>query len=243
MSKIEETSYMPVQDDSNEHLPLERQRKKRGSMFNFRQFLMLEGIHLTLILGVYALFLTAKYRTEYRTTMTKAHGLDTYFGLSEYNIIREFYGNANLTNKTAEADALFERIQNTDGIVALDTEWALQNGYAPSRLHPEDPTKSIYQIDMFHTLHCVYRIRNLLTSSLSLEQWLRNDDHTLHCLDYLREQLMCNPDLLLQGTEDYVHFNVNHGHTCRNSDMITDWAKSHHWSGHRQYLIDTVGIE
>lgn len=179
-------------------------------------------------------------------------------------------------NKTAEADALFERIQNSmalriscnwanwpnavaDGIVALETEWALQNGYAPSRLHSEDPTKSIYQIDMFHALHCVVgSLMNLWFSTTaeghivpnpkladfkSLEQWPRNDDHTLHCLDYLREQLMCNPDLLLQGTDYYVHFNVNHGHTCRNSDMITDWAKSHHWSGHRQYLIDTTGIE
>ncbi|KAH8651937.1 hypothetical protein BGZ60DRAFT_533807 [Tricladium varicosporioides] len=187
--------------------------------------------------------MAANYGMVYRNAIPEAHDLDTYFGLADYNIVKEFYGDPDLVNTTTKSEALFERIQRTDGIVAIDTQWALQNGYAPSHVHPNDSTKSIYQVDMFHSMHCVYRIRNLLTSNLSLEAWPRNDHHTLHCLDYVREQLMCNPDLLLQGTKDLIQFNVNNGHRCRNSDMITDWAKSHHWSGHRQYLIDTEGFQ
>lgn len=150
---------------------------------------------------------------------------------------------------------------SADGVVAIDKEWALQNGFSPSYTHPEDPTKSIYQIDMFHSVHCVvrlpcippwsqsllihfqYRLRNLLTSQLSLEEWPRNDEHTLHCLDYIREQLMCNADLTLEATDDLILFKINKGHVCRNSDAIMDWAISHHWDGHRKYLIDTVGFE
>lgn len=127
--------------------------------------------------------------------------------------------------------------------MALDTLWALEQGYAPSRVHPDDPTKSIYLIDMFHSLHCVYRIRNKLTSSVSLDEWPRNDEHTLHCLDYIREQLMCHPDLMLDATEDMVHFDINPGHQCRNSDDITAWSIAHHWEGHRQFLIDTEGYQ
>ncbi len=77
-------------------------------------------------------------------------------------------------NRSAEADALFDKIQeckwlleylgeytlikgisSADGVVAIDTEWALVHGLAPSLPHPQDTAKSIYQIDMFHSMHCV----------------------------------------------------------------------------------------
>lgn len=48
-----------------------------------------------------------------------------------------------------------------DGVVAIDTEWAVRNNFAPSTPHPEDPTKSIYQIDMFHSIHCVVGFKDL----------------------------------------------------------------------------------
>lgn len=191
-------------------------------------------------------------------------------------------------NRSAESDALFEQIQQSrchtstslfqssstdttvpsslaDGVVAIDTEWALRHGFAPSVLHPEDATKGIYQIDMFHSMHCVvsrapsyiwadglqttdsirekYRLRNKLTSEKSLEAWPRNDQHTLHCLDYLREQLMCNADLTLEGTDDLLHFNKNSGHVCRSNDAVASWAAAHHWDGHRKFLVDTTGYE
>jgi hypothetical protein len=55
--------------------------------------------------------------------------------------------------------------------------------------------------------------------------------------------LMCNSDLTLEATDDLILFKINHGHTCRNSDAIADWAVSHHWEGHRQYLIETTGFQ
>ncbi|KAF3015041.1 hypothetical protein E8E14_010274 [Neopestalotiopsis sp. 37M] len=131
----------------------------------------------------------------------------------------------------------------TDGIVAIDTEWALVHGYAPSVQHPEDASKSIYQIDMFHSMHCIYRLRNKLTSHAPLEEWPRDDEHTLHCLDYMREQLLCNSDLTLEGTDDLLHFNKNSGHVCRSSNAITAWAAAHHWNDHRQFLKDTQNYE
>lgn len=145
--------------------------------------------------------------------------------------------------------------------MAIDTEWALVHGYAPSVQHPGDASKSIYQIDMFHSMHCVvsfhfsaccihhvhqikqYRLRNKLTSHAPLEEWPRDDEHTLHCLDYMREQLLCNSDLTLEGTDDLLHFNKNSGHVCRSNDAITAWAVAHHWNDHRQFLKDTQNYE
>ncbi|KUJ15245.1 uncharacterized protein LY89DRAFT_735374 [Mollisia scopiformis] len=244
MDKAKESVYMPVRDDDDE-LPLRVFRSHITPKFKwFWALLVLEGMHLVLILGGYALYSLVRYQTQdNELSRTYMHGLNTYFDLMKFDTVKDFYGDSSLMSRTAESDALFAHIQKTDGVVAIDTEWALKHNLSPSRLHPEDPTKSIYQIDMFHSMHCVYRLRNMLTSKLSLEAWPRNDDHTLHCLDYIREQLMCSPDLLLQGTVNLIHFNISKGHTCRNSEMITDWAKSHHWEGHRQFLIDTVGIQ
>jgi Mycotoxin biosynthesis protein UstYa len=75
---------------------------------------------------------------------------------------------------------------------------------------------------------------------LTLEEWPRDDEHTLHCLDYIKEQLMCNSDVVLQGTTDLTHFNISNGHLCRDSDLITDWSKAHHWQGYRQYLMEAM---
>jgi len=82
-----------------------------------------------------------------------------------------------------------------------------------------------------------------LTSSASLSEWPRNDEHTLHCLDYVREQLFCNADLTLEGTDDLTHFNKNSGHVCRNNDSIMEWALKYNWDGHRKFVHDTLGVE
>jgi len=125
---------------------------------------------------------------------------------------------------------------------------------------------SIYQIDAFHSLHCLvfsphfpsdfvsfqsqsinpckflqYRIRNRLISELPIAEWPRDDEHTLHCLDYIREQLMCHGDVLLEGTDDYISFKKNHGHQCRDFDAIQGWALAHNWPGHREFLATVVG--
>jgi len=205
----------------------------------FQALVVLELVHVMLFAAFYGL----SHFSKSHETHAIRHHLDSYFELFKYDTIKSFHGNSATVNNSAESDAFFEKIQRSDGVVALDTQWALEQGYAPSRVQPDDSTKSIYLIDMFHSLHCVYRIRNKLTSSMSLEQWPRNDEHTLHCLDYIREQLMCHPDLMLDATEDMIHFDINPGHQCRSSDNITDWAIAHHWEGHRQFLIDTVGYQ
>lgn len=132
-----------------------------------------------------------------------------------------------------------------DGVFAIDTQWALLHGYAETLIRPYDDSKSFYQIDTFHSMHCIvrqssihvqrsesmltqHRLRNKLTSDLSLQQWWWNDQHTLHCLDYIREQLMCNADLTLQGTDDLLHFNKTSGHVCRSWESIMRWSKTHH---------------
>jgi len=90
------------------------------------------------------------------------------------------------------------------------------------------------------------KLQNLLRQSLS---WnydyyhslgkgaFKNDDnilrlHVTHCLDIIRQQLMCTVDVGVLGQvwlypdepEAYVDFNTRH--TCRNFEAIRQWAEA-----------------
>jgi len=165
--------------------------------------------------------------------------LDNYFELAQYNTTKHFFGNVSLVRPSTMADDFWDRIQRTDGIVTVPTEWALQY-FTPSAPSPDDPAQSIYQVDVFHSIHCLYRLRNRLTSNPPV---LSDDHHTLHCIDYLREQLMCHSDMTLEATNDYVQFDKNYGHKCRDHDALREWTVEHTWKGHKKYLETTLGFE
>lgn len=56
-------------------------------------------------------------------------------------------------------------------------------------------------------------------------------NHTLHCVDWIRQALMCNADLTLDATDDFHSFGQGSRHSCRNFDAIRDWAQLHGYTG------------
>lgn len=42
-----------------------------------------------------------------------------------------------------------------DGVVSVPTRWALDQGFASSLENPDRPGHSVYQVDMYHSLHCL----------------------------------------------------------------------------------------
>lgn len=83
-------------------------------------------------------------------------------------------------------------------------------------LPPGQPTKpdenaqgEIYDISVFHQLHCLNHVRTfLLTLKAGVEYGTVNEtydnmlrpqeDHVYHCFDYIRQALMCNADLTVE---------------------------------------------
>jgi len=169
--------------------------------------------------------------------------LQTYLALENYNKTTFFTENIDLMEKSDKADRFWSRIQATDGIVSVPTDWALELGFAPSRQSPENPEYSIYQVDVFHSLHCLHHIRNRLVSKLPLDVWPRDDVHSLHCVNFLRQQATCHGDITLQGTDDFLHFSKNNGHKCRDNDALVDWVSGWDWRGHRKWISDKYGLE
>ena len=55
-----------------------------------------------------------------------------------------------------------------------------------------------------------------------------------HCLDLIRQQLMCQADTTMFGTMWFdkdglttIIPDFNHAHRCRDFDAIRDWAREH----------------
>lgn len=55
--------------------------------------------------------------------------------------------------------------------------------------------------------------------------------HSLHCIDWLRQALVCNADLSLDATENYRAFGQASKHQCRDFSKIHDWANEYGYKG------------
>jgi hypothetical protein len=99
----------------------------------------------------------------------------------------------------------------------------------------------LVELDVFHQLHCLNTLRQSLYED-AFPLWEYYEDgrrrydtigarHWDHCLDALRQTLMCHGDV----TPIVFHYNhTSHGtfpklnavHVCRNWDSIVNWAKA-----------------
>lgn len=63
-----------------------------------------------------------------------------------------------------------------------------------------------------------------------------DETHVLHCLDYLRHQLLCHPDLTLTHTDDLQDFVLDESHSCRDYGAVVDWVHGHRWVEFPEWL-------
>ncbi|KAF7346863.1 hypothetical protein MSAN_01825700 [Mycena sanguinolenta] len=113
----------------------------------------------------------------------------------------------------------------------------------PNKTHPipGDNGHYIAELDVFHNLHCLDKIRMALdpdyysdwrisTTNNFIPSQIDATAHILHCVDYVRQSLMCSGDtsMLVWQWHDAINKTTvegNTAHTCRNFDNLLDWAK------------------
>ncbi|KAI9733819.1 MAG: hypothetical protein M1818_007086 [Claussenomyces sp. TS43310] len=145
---------------------------------------------------------------------------------------------------TDETDEAWDQLYNAVGISRIDKMSAMQlpNHTAPI---PGDSDHYIVGLDVFHQIHCLNNLRQLIWPERyqSLEQHVSDPadheehiNHLDHCVDSLRQSLMCHSDIstlwwewIPSNQRTLAHADTTH--TCRNFDKIWQWAVDHELTG------------
>ncbi|KAE8157757.1 hypothetical protein BDV40DRAFT_292412 [Aspergillus tamarii] len=125
---------------------------------------------------------------------------------------------------------------------------ALYGAYSQSRITSEEEAKlanhttpipgdtdhSLVSIDVFHQLHCLQmlRLRAWYAEGYEFDRDMLSIDHIDHCIDSLRQSLMCASDitpLTWLWDEEKQKFlpMANIMHTCRDFDLVREWVAQH----------------
>lgn len=95
-------------------------------------------------------------------------------------------------------------------------------GWAYVRLGPD---RRAFAYVMGHELHCLHRIR---ISIAEPDNPLGSLNHARHCLNYLRQWILCTPDLTLEPFDplerDFETERVGATHVCQNWKALYEFA-------------------
>ncbi|PYH43483.1 uncharacterized protein BP01DRAFT_300688, partial [Aspergillus saccharolyticus JOP 1030-1] len=124
------------------------------------------------------------------------------------------------------ADRMWDSLSLDSMVIAPTIDWAREMGLPDSWDFPWDPKRKIYFVKVYHQLHCLKNIRR------AFKQLLSNKDHPLpighveHCLDTLRQDLMCHADDTPMPSLQLVN-GAGEGQIrqCKDFDKLVAWTK------------------
>ncbi|KAJ7641088.1 hypothetical protein FB45DRAFT_1053696 [Roridomyces roridus] len=106
---------------------------------------------------------------------------------------------------------------------------------------PGDEGHYIAALDVFHTLHCLNKIRMALDPDYypawrisTANNWIPEQknvtQHISHCVEWLRQSIMCTSDTSVivwqwDSARNTSVFRSDVAHTCRKFDNVQAWAK------------------
>ncbi|KAF2233662.1 hypothetical protein EV356DRAFT_468244 [Viridothelium virens] len=127
------------------------------------------------------------------------------------------------------ANELWEAISIDTGIIALSSEEITTKDLPQSQPFPWDTDMSIYLVEGYHNLHCLKNIHRSLVEFRNGLNQSRSWPHITHCVDALRQDIMCNAD----DTPRYSTQSkgkatgIGQYRRCRNWAKLEAWTKQH----------------
>lgn len=132
---------------------------------------------------------------------------------------------------------------------ALDQTLA-KRPITPPLLPPGTENHSLYQVAVFHSLHCLEMIHKRLLDPSGFtprdcsglewgfdaedgyNQTLQTACHIQHCVDWIRQDIMCLADPTLEPfvIADEVRFEPEY-HQCRSFENVRSWAQRNEYPG------------
>lgn len=160
-----------------------------------------------------------------------------------------------MSHNATEAAQAWDSVDAGHGLVAVDRQWAAAQ-HLPSTLeHPRHTDKVVYIIEAYHHIHCLvspqthrpkhpscfFNPPRKLTSGLLPQKCIHEHylalaagkqpswswEHDMHCLDTLRQHIMCMADDTLLYTTGHRDAGVNQTRMCRDWDALRRWAAEH----------------
>jgi hypothetical protein len=153
------------------------------------------------------------------------------------------------TGNYSEQDLLWGKLRADSGVIALTKSYAAEHGLRRGSPFPWDSEKELYLVNGFHSVHCVVScttsplqpglglIQSPVQSQLylSLKEYReglpqsRTFDHSVHCLDWLRQNIMCQADDTPLYTTNSRHADsgVGQNRKCRDWGRLREWTEEH----------------
>ncbi|KAJ4293062.1 hypothetical protein N0V90_008344 [Kalmusia sp. IMI 367209] len=134
---------------------------------------------------------------------------------------------SNWGKNETEANRYWDSLDASPVVIALTYKEAAEKyGLGPSAPFPWDNEKGLYYIKAFHHLHCLKIIRKAVKSFDHTGTWIGSREHLYHCLNTIRQDIMCKPDDTIMTTGNKPHV-IGDDQTvwCRNWDALVHWAQ------------------
>jgi len=148
-------------------------------------------------------------------------------------------------NASPAVDAAWKSLGIDYRVAIVPSNQAAQSGLLPDQVKVSEKYGGGYpaNVEGLHHLHCLNLLRRSLYFNYDYYRALgegafKNDEpilryHVTHCLDILRQQLMCTVDIGVLGQiwwnqkapTAFVDFNTVH--KCRNFEAVRQWAETH----------------
>ncbi|KAH8812841.1 hypothetical protein F5884DRAFT_856135 [Xylogone sp. PMI_703] len=200
----------------------------------------------TIILLSYGTFMLIKSRhvSKPRSWPSIYDGLE----LPEHVYKTTFHSNYE-GRPTAEVDRAWHEMLNV-GIVSI-TERERDRLPYETAANIYRNNEYVVEMNVFHQLHCLHGLREQLWNPRSIS-WRNNEPvgwwefHMNHCIEHLRQTLICHADITPQrfrwSEEDYAYsLDQEQQFMCRDWDQIWNWAKSRNTTG--DYPMNLKGLE
>jgi hypothetical protein len=213
---------------------------------NIRLILYIELIHIILLLLAISLW----YFINNPNPSSQLTSITSYTRISRQRSTITFPEDdasfLNTTLPTPDADSLWFNLTvgNNNGFVSLPSSFITYYNLPVTYL-PTNPGENVYQLNVFHQLHCLRNIRsyivmplrNKTSSNYTFDDTNLSSDlqfqHTLHCVDFLRRVLMCNADLTLMDTNIDPGFKGYGPRQCVDWEAVREWLGKNAWDRQR----------
>ncbi|KAF2438300.1 hypothetical protein P171DRAFT_504424, partial [Karstenula rhodostoma CBS 690.94] len=154
----------------------------------------------------------------------------------------------------AELEEAWHDLLQNDNILVPRTELDALNLRS---VYSRDGSRGVASLSAFHSLHCLKLVRRMIYkehyhAGKSAKDMQRQLKHADHCIEYMRETLMCKPDISLV-TFHWINDTAQHpddltGYYPTNFDASQhecfDWELLNDWAGARAFdLYDLSSLD